>query len=290
MPPPLSPTSQEPDHVHDEVEALRAIYGEAHISFRPAASTALSSISISLHALLENQPHPAGSTITLSALLPSTYPFNSRPKNPKLRSDALSSATCDILLDRMLKRQTAAEGEVCLFEYCEAMLEVLYDFATEAANGEQEETAGPSGQGTVLADEAVANSKFILFHGEPLTDRKSVFQAHVARVTCLEDVDEVLRQLRQTSRKVATATHNSFAYRVRVADTVAQDVDDDGEKGAGKCILFVLQQVGVMNCVVVVSRWFGGVLLGPARFRHIGKVTRDLIEGHRGEFSESEGT
>eukprot|EP00177_Eucheuma_denticulatum_P006346 GFKZ01011565.1.p1 GENE.GFKZ01011565.1~~GFKZ01011565.1.p1 ORF type:complete len:292 (-),score=38.54 GFKZ01011565.1:471-1346(-) len=290
MPPAEFTPLQESEYLHDEVEALRAIYGEANISFRPASSTTMSSISISLHALLESQPHPAGSTVTLSALLPSTYPLSSRPKNPKLRSDKIAAATCDILLDRMLQRQTAAEGEVCLFEYCEAMLGVLSDFAAEAGNGQQGETARSSGKDTMRGHEAVANNNFVLFHGEPLTDRKSVFQAHLAKITCQEEVDDVLRQLKQTSRKLATATHNSCAYRVRVADKMAQDVDDDGEKGAGKCILFVLQQMGVMNCVVVVSRWFGGVLLGPTRFRHICKVSRDLIEEHRGEFPESDGT
>jgi putative IMPACT (imprinted ancient) family translation regulator len=34
----------------------------------------------------------------------------------------------------------------------------------------------------------------------------------------------------------------------------------------------------VEDVVVVVSRWFGGVLLGPARFTHINNAARELLE------------
>jgi len=36
--------------------------------------------------------------------------------------------------------------------------------------------------------------------------------------------------------------------------------------------------VDVMNVVVVVSRWFGGILLGGDRFKHINNAARDALE------------
>ncbi|OAX42792.1 ribosomal protein S5 domain 2-like protein [Rhizopogon vinicolor AM-OR11-026] len=45
--------------------------------------------------------------------------------------------------------------------------------------------------------------------------------------------------------------------------------DDDGEKWAGSKVLKVMQRDGILDAVVIVSRWFGGTLLGPARFAHI---------------------
>ncbi|KAF9243162.1 ribosomal protein S5 domain 2-type protein [Melanogaster broomeanus] len=45
--------------------------------------------------------------------------------------------------------------------------------------------------------------------------------------------------------------------------------DDDGEKWAGSRVLAVMQAKGVIDAVVIVSRWFGGTLLGPVRFTHI---------------------
>ena len=54
--------------------------------------------------------------------------------------------------------------------------------------------------------------------------------------------------------------------------------DDDGESGASDKLLFLLQRAQAMNVVVVVTRWFGGIHLGPDRFKHIVTVARDLLQ------------
>ena len=41
---------------------------------------------------------------------------------------------------------------------------------------------------------------------------------------------------------------------------------------------FVSQIVGVQNWLVVVTRWYGGTLLGPDRFRHINNATRSVLQ------------
>ncbi|KAH3683176.1 hypothetical protein WICPIJ_005845, partial [Wickerhamomyces pijperi] len=35
--------------------------------------------------------------------------------------------------------------------------------------------------------------------------------------------------------------------------------------------------MGVENCVVVVSRWFGGAHIGPDRFKHINSTAREAV-------------
>jgi len=50
---------------------------------------------------------------------------------------------------------------------------------------------------------------------------------------------------------------------------VVSGYDDDGEKWGGEKILKVMKAAGVIDAVVVVSRWYGGIMLGPARFTHI---------------------
>jgi len=45
-----------------------------------------------------------------------------------------------------------------------------------------------------------------------------------------------------------------------------QDYDDDGEAAAGGRLLHLLQMTDARNVCVVVSRWYGGILLGPSRF------------------------
>ncbi|KAG2153278.1 ribosomal protein S5 domain 2-type protein [Suillus clintonianus] len=52
--------------------------------------------------------------------------------------------------------------------------------------------------------------------------------------------------------------------------------NDDGEQWAGSKVLRVVQNEGVLDAVVIVSRWFGGTLLGPARFAHIETCAREV--------------
>lgn len=56
-----------------------------------------------------------------------------------------------------------------------------------------------------------------------------------------------------------------------------QDCDDDGETAAGGRLLHLLQVMNVWDVLVVVSRWYGGIKLGPDRFSIINKVAREAI-------------
>jgi putative IMPACT (imprinted ancient) family translation regulator len=47
---------------------------------------------------------------------------------------------------------------------------------------------------------------------------------------------------------------------------VIQDNDDDGETAAGSRLAHLLQVMEVRDVCVVVSRWYGGIKLGPDRF------------------------
>ena len=88
-----------------------------------------------------------------------------------------------------------------------------------------------------------------------------------------------MRQL-YTNSKIAKATHNVVAYRVKDQSkkgAMIQDCDDDGETAAGGRLLSLLELTGCMDVVIVVSRWYGGVLLGPDRFRIFNNVARKLL-------------
>lgn len=56
--------------------------------------------------------------------------------------------------------------------------------------------------------------------------------------------------------------------------------NDDGEKFGGEHLIKVLREEGVSDVLVVCSRWFGGTLLGPARFAHIENCAREALEIH----------
>ncbi len=56
-----------------------------------------------------------------------------------------------------------------------------------------------------------------IISGAPLTDRRSKFVAHYARVTSVSEVQLVVNQLRR-NKKIANATHNMVAYRIAARD------------------------------------------------------------------------
>ena len=118
-----------------------------------------------------------------------------------------------------------------------------------------------------------------IIHGEPFTDRKSTFQAHLAHVVTQEQVKQVLQELKE-NRKIHNATHNVMAYRIYCEDrsSFLQDCDDDGEAMAGSRLLHLLQILEGKNIVVVVTRWYGGILLGPDRFKHYNNCARDVMK------------
>lgn len=117
-----------------------------------------------------------------------------------------------------------------------------------------------------------------IISGESIVDRKSTFQAHAAYVENEEEVKHVMQKLKE-NRKIARASHNIMAYRIEGSrkETFLQDYDDDGENEAGGRLMHLLRILDAKNIVVVVSRWYGGILLGPDRFKHINNCARELI-------------
>lgn len=78
-----------------------------------------------------------------------------------------------------------------------------------------------------------------------------------------ESEAEALAFLAEIRAKHRDATHNCYAYIIG-ANMGVMRYSDDGEPGgtAGMPIIEVMKARGVTNCAVVVTRYFGGVLLG----------------------------
>lgn len=126
-------------------------------------------------------------------------------------------------------------------------------------------------------------------HGDSVVDRKSVFQGHCSPIHHVDHVQIFLNKLKE-NKKINNAFHNMYAYRIDKLDPTAriagksasiiQDCDDDGEQAAGGRMLTLMQILNVVNVMVVVTRWYGGIQLGPARFKHINNAARDcLVKG-----------
>lgn len=90
-------------------------------------------------------------------------------------------------------------------------------------------------------------------------ERKSRFIGAIRPVTTEE---EALAFIQEKKKAHWDATHNVYAYILREGQIRRYSDDGEPQGTAGIPVLDVLQKAGVTDCVVVVTRYFGGVLLG----------------------------
>ncbi|KUO48757.1 MAG: hypothetical protein APF76_17890 [Desulfitibacter sp. BRH_c19] len=93
-----------------------------------------------------------------------------------------------------------------------------------------------------------------------LSIKKSRFISHVAPVGAADQAEDFILSIKEKHRE---ATHNVYAYLIGHQGLI-QKASDDGEPSgtAGKPVLEVIKNKKLQNVVVVVTRYFGGKLLG----------------------------
>ncbi|KAG8246387.1 hypothetical protein J6590_086186 [Homalodisca vitripennis] len=170
--------------------------------------------------------------------------------------------------------------ESFIYQWLEALKEFLQDTYVSSNNFKLVEDVEDS------SSKKLNNTNSLkITHGEPVIDRE-VFSTLLA------------------NKKISQATHNIYAYRVLHEGCMDEQCDDDGEKAAGGRLLHLLQEgrlkhlhqtvdwqsnsiytritqtvaTGATNVMVVVSRWRGGVNIGPDRYRHINSVARQALQ------------
>ncbi len=96
------------------------------------------------------------------------------------------------------------------------------------------------------------------FGEDEFIEKKSRF---IGRLWPVETEEAALEKIQEMKKQHYDATHNCWAYIIKGG---AVRFSDDGEPGgtAGMPMLQVLQREGLYNCVCVVTRYFGGILLG----------------------------
>lgn len=117
---------------------------------------------------------------------------------------------------------------------------------------------------------------FIL-HEKIIEDRGSKYSVSIGKVTGKDDIKAFLKTLK-ADKKYAKATHNTWAVRISHEGAIYEAKNDDGEVGAGMVILRIMQKENVVNCIICVTRWFGGVKLMGDRFKHVQDATKYAIE------------
>ena len=94
-----------------------------------------------------------------------------------------------------------------------------------------------------------------------IVEKKSKFIANIYYIQSEEEAEEILKEIR---KKYYDAKHNCFAYCVLSDNENIYKMSDDGEPSgtAGAPMLNILKKNELINVLVVVTRYFGGILLG----------------------------
>ena len=94
-----------------------------------------------------------------------------------------------------------------------------------------------------------------------VTEKKSKF---IGNVFYVESSDEAERLIEEIRKRYYSARHTCFAYRIVSKSGIIEKQSDDGEPTgtAGMPILNILSKRNLCNVLVVVTRYFGGILLG----------------------------
>lgn len=114
-------------------------------------------------------------------------------------------------------------------------------------------------------NEAPAEEKVVLYTtlaGQAeaeIIERKSRFIGHAKHVTTEAEAIEFINEIRA---KHSQATHNVYAYMVKENNIQRYSDDNEPQGTAGIPTLDVIRKSGFTDAVIVVTRYFGGILLG----------------------------
>ncbi|KAG8169291.1 hypothetical protein KVR01_000036 [Diaporthe batatas] len=112
--------------------------------------------------------------------------------------------------------------------------------------------------------------------------KQSTFVARATTMTDPSQRPKLLKALFEAQPGLRSASHNVWAYRVRAAEVSVsnhprESSHDDGESGAGALLLRVLRETNGIDVLVVMTRWYGGVMLGPDRWRLMRNVVTQAL-------------
>lgn len=117
------------------------------------------------------------------------------------------------------------------------------------------------------------------FASDTFTEKKSEFIGYIAPVTTNEEAVSFIEKIRSEHRK---ATHNVYAYILREGNTSRYSDDGEPQGTAGVPVLDVLKKEGLTDVCCVVTRYFGGILLGGGglvrAYSHSAKIAVDAAE------------
>jgi hypothetical protein len=110
-----------------------------------------------------------------------------------------------------------------------------------------------------------------------VSSKQSTFVARSISISSPSEATSKLQKLLSDNKDLRGASHTITAWRVQGEYGVIEDSNDDGESGGGRHILGLLQADKLTGVLLVVSRWYGGIMLGADRWRIMTQVSRDAL-------------
>ncbi len=105
---------------------------------------------------------------------------------------------------------------------------------------------------------------------------KSRFIGYAAPVTTQEEAVEFINEIR---KRHSDATHNVYAYQIRTPEYSRYSDDGEPQGTAGVPVLDVIKKSGLTDICIVVTRYFGGILLGAGglvrAYSHSAKIAAE---------------
>lgn len=94
-----------------------------------------------------------------------------------------------------------------------------------------------------------------------IVEKKSKFIANLIPIETVQEAEDIIKEIR---KKYHDAKHHCIAYRILEENQIIEKSSDDGEPSgtAGAPMLNILQKNQLANVLIVVTRYFGGILLG----------------------------
>ncbi len=111
-----------------------------------------------------------------------------------------------------------------------------------------------------------------------IIEKKSKFIGNLYYVENEEEANEILNNIK---KKYFDARHNCYAYRIIKDGTIIEKQSDDGEPAgtAGMPMLNILAKQNIVNVLIVVTRYFGGILLGTGGLvKAYSDATKDALQ------------
>ncbi|KAI1118622.1 hypothetical protein F5Y14DRAFT_221521 [Nemania sp. NC0429] len=143
--------------------------------------------------------------------------------------------------------------------------------------------AGNSSQRRYVNSDAAGPAARSWSTSQPVTLKQSTFIVRATSLTEPSQRQSALQSLFAAVPSLQSATHNAWAFRVKVptnlfnATTIKEESFDDGESGCGSFLLKNMQEMNAVDTLVVMTRWYGGVMLGPDRWRIMRNCLRDAL-------------